>query len=64
MLISSNDNVATIVVVETNHCSADEEEVFSCLPMQQCMENNSVNSVKVCTKGVTYAIGYPLTIKC
>ena len=48
MIISSNDNVATIVVVETNHCSADEEEVFSCLPVQQCTENNSVNSVKIC----------------
>ena len=48
MLISSNDNVATIVVVETNHCSADKEEVFSCPPVQRCTENNSVNSAKIC----------------
>ena len=38
-------------------CRADKEEVFSCLPVQRCAENNSVNSAKVCVKRLSEMTG-------
>lgn len=48
--ISQIGNQATSIAEDQQICSADKEEVFSCLPVQQCTENNSVNSAKVCVK--------------
>lgn len=41
-----------MVTMDATNCSADNEEVNCCLPVQQCTENNSVNSAKICAKKV------------
>ena len=36
------------LTAEGQICDAHKKEVFSCLPVQRCTENNSVNSAKIC----------------
>lgn len=45
---SHTNNEATTVISVEQICSADNEEVNTCLPVQQYAENNSVNSTKLC----------------
>ena len=42
------DNQVAMEVDEMEFCNADNEEVNDCLPVQQCAENNSVNSANIC----------------
>ena len=43
----ANDETTTVISAE-QICSADKEEVQFGLPIQRYMENNSVNSAKIC----------------
>lgn len=49
-------NEATLIIDELL-CSI--KEVFTCLPVQQCTENNSVNSAKICWEWFSHKLKGP-----